>query len=295
MAAKRVRTYQEHDSSCAHKRVELDPTDAYLNQIGQSRLLTRQEELDLARRVRVGDELARRRLVESNLRLVVSVAKGYLRSGLPFGDLIQEGNLGLIKATEAFDWQRGFRFSTYAVAWIRQSISRAIEKQSRCIRLPSYVIQTLRRLSREQERLSQELARDPVPEELAQRVGLSSDKVRRMLRAQDLVLSLDDRASDDDEMPSILESVPGSDDPAVLALEDEADDYLMRLLGVLSAKERTVIDCRFGLSGDQKMTLREVGELLNLTRERVRQIETKALQKMRMAAGRYALRHYYSA
>ncbi len=295
MAAKRVTVNGGRPSAPACGRAEIDPTDAYLNHIGQSRLLTRQEEVDLARRVQIGDELARRRLVESNLRLVVSVAKGYLRSGMPFGDLIQEGNLGLMKAAEAYDWQKGFRFSTYAVGWIRQSISRAIEKQGRCIRLPSYVIQTLRRLGRTREELSQELGKDPTPEELAARVGLSAEHVQRMLHAQDLVLSLDESPGDDDELPAMLETVPAPGDPASFLLEQEAGDYLIRLLDVLSSKERAIIDRRFGLTGDRKMTLREVGELLHLTRERVRQIETKALQKMRMAASRQVLRHYYSA
>lgn len=277
------------------ERVGSDSADAYLDHIGRTRLLTRQEEVYLAQRIQGGDEGARHRLVESNLRLVVSVAKAYLRSGLPFDDLVQEGNLGLMKAAEAFDWQKGFRFSTYAVGWIRQSITRAIEKQARPIRLPSYVLQALRRIGRAREALSQELGREPLEEEIAVRVELSPVQVKRLLACQDIVLSLDDHPGEEGELPAILEFLEGGDDPAAIVLRDESADYLDRLLSVLSSKERIIIERRFGLTGGGKMTLREVGELLQLTRERVRQLETKALQRMKMAAQRTSFRVYYSA
>lgn len=270
-----------------------DPTDAYLDRIGRQRLLTRQQEIHLAQRIQQGDRLARQRLVESNLRLVVSVAKGYLRSGIPFSDLIQEGNVGLMKAVEAYDWRRGFRFSTYAVGWIRQAIARAVEKQARTIRLPSYVLQSLRRLNRLRDDMAQELGRDPAPEELAQRSDLAPEQIRRFLFAQDLVLSLDESAGDDDDLPAMVENVQGGEDPVHIALESEFLDYLSRLLDVLNDKEKVIIDRRFGLTSGSKMTLREVGAMLNLTRERVRQIELKALAKMRMAAERQPFRIYY--
>jgi len=264
---------------------EMDPTDAYLDRIGRARLLTRDEERELARRVRCGDTLARKRLVESNLRLVVSVAKGYLRSGMPFADLIQEGNLGLIRAAEAFDCEKGFRFSTYAVGWIKQSITRAIEKQGRVIRLPSYIIQALRRLNRLRSEMQQELGREPSYEELAARAGMCAERVKRILNAQDLVLSLDESpGGEDDDMPCMLDAIQGGQDPVTTVLEEESATFLCGLLGVLSDKERMIIDRRFGLSDGSKMSLREVGDLLCLTRERVRQIEMKALQKMRLAA-----------
>ncbi len=272
-----------------------DPTDIYLDHIGRTRLLTRSEEVDLARRVQSGDEVARQRLVECNLRLVVSVAKGYIRSGLPFGDLIQEGNVGLIRAAEAFDWTKGFRFSTYAVGWIRQSITRAIEKQGRPIRLPSYVIQSLRHLGRLREQLAQELGREPTPEELGAKSSLSDVHLQRFLHAQELVLSLDETPDEDEDLPSVMETLGGGTDPASIVLEDESMEYLTRLVHILSDKERTIIDRRFGLSGGSRLSLREVGMLLNLTRERVRQIEVKALQKMRIAAQRTPFRVYYDA
>ncbi len=273
--------------------LEGDCTDAYLDHIGRGRLLTRQEEISLARRVSGGDESARRRLVESNLRLVVSVAKRYARSGIPFSDLIQEGNIGLMRAVEAYDWRRGFRFSTYAVGWIRQSIARAIEKQGRTIRLPSYVLQAIRRINKVREDLTQELGRDPSAEELAARSCVSAEQMTRLLNAQDLVLSLDDTPGETDDLPAIMDTVPGGDDPVAAALSEESSEVLCSLLDVLSDKERIIIGHRYGLNGEGKMTLREVGHELDLTRERVRQIELRALQKLRIAAERYPFRHYY--
>lgn len=271
----------------------LDSTQAYLKRIGRTGLLSREEERLLARRAEKGDERAKARLVECNLRLVVSVAKSYLGSGIPLEDLIQEGNLGLIRAVDSYDWRRGFRFSTYAVGWIKQAISRSIERTGRTIRLPSYVIQSLRLLSRVQGELSQTLERDPLPEELACKAGFTQKQVHRYLSVPDIVLSLDEHPVQDDELPSVLESVAGGVDPNDPLLHAESLEYLDRLLLVLSGKEREVIEMRYGLYGSNKKTLREVGRIMDITRERVRQIEVKALQKMRLAAQKNQFRHYY--
>lgn len=271
----------------------LDSTQAYLKLIGRTGLLSREEERLLARRAEKGDERAKARLVECNLRLVVSVAKSYLGSGIPLGDLIQEGNLGLIRAVEAYDWRRGFRFSTYAVGWIKQSISRSIERTGRTIRLPSYVIQSLRLLGRVQSELSQSLEREPLPEELACKSGFTQKQINRYLNLPDIVLSLDEHPVQDDELPSVLESIAGGTDPNDPLLQAESLEYLDRLLKVLSSKEREVIEMRYGLYGSSKKTLREVGRIMDITRERVRQIEVKALQKMRLAAQKNQFRHYY--
>lgn len=271
----------------------LDSTQAYLKRIGRSSLLSREEERLLARRAEKGDERAKARLVECNLRLVVSVAKSYLGSGIPLGDLIQEGNLGLIRAVDAYDWRRGFRFSTYAVGWIKQAISRSIERTGRTIRLPSYVIQSLRLLSRVQGELSQTLERDPLPEELACKSGFTQKQISRYLNVPDIVLSLDEHPVQDDELPSVLESIAGGVDPNDPLLQAESLEYLDRLLMVLSNKEREIIEMRYGLYGSNKKTLREVGQIMDITRERVRQIEVKALQKMRLAAQKNQFRHYF--
>lgn len=283
MAARRASGYTRARGGRL-SRAGIDPTNSYLDHIGRGRLLTRQEELELARRSQNGDEQARMRLVECNLRLVVSVAKGYIRSGMPIDDLIQEGNLGLIRASEAFDWKRGFRFSTYAVGWIRQSIARAIEKQGRPIRLPSYVIQFLRKINRAHDHLFQRLGRDPTNEEIAELLECTPERVAQLAKAQEIVLSLDDTLQGDDDLPSVAEHLQGGVNPAETVIEDEALGLLMELLLVLSDKERTIIECRFGLKDGRKMTLQEVGQILDLTRERVRQLEIKALGKMRMAA-----------
>jgi len=261
--------------------------------VGRTRLLTREEETQLARRVSLGDESARQRLVEANLRLVVSVARHYARSGIPFSDLIQEGNIGLMRAVEAFDWKRGFRFSTYAVAWIRQSIARAVEKQARPIRLPAYVLQTLRRLGRLREEMAQELGREPSNEELAERSGFTPEQIDRLTSAQELVLSLDDTPADGEDHLPIADTIQGGEDPAAIALQTESLDVLGRLLDVLNEKERAVIERRYGLGGNRRMTLREVGQALELTRERVRQIEIRALNKLRAAAERQPFQPYY--
>ncbi len=272
---------------------ETDSIEAYLESVGRTRLLTREEEVQLARRVSLGDEAARRRLVEANLRLVVSVARHYARCGIPFSDLIQEGNIGLMRAVEAFDWKRGFRFSTYAVSWIRQSIARAVEKQARTIRLPAYVLQTLRRLARLREEMAQELGREPSHEEMAERSGFPAEQITRLMSAQELVLSLDDSPSEGEDHLPIADTIQGGEDPAAIALQTESLDVLGRLLDVLNEKERAVIERRYGLSGNRRMTLREVGEVLDLTRERVRQIEIRALNKLRAAAERQPFRPYY--
>ncbi|MDO8588911.1 MAG: RNA polymerase sigma factor RpoD/SigA [Armatimonadota bacterium] len=271
-----------------------DSIDQYLDNIGKRPLLTRFEEQDLSRRAREGDLGAKQRLVESNLRLVVNVAKAYIRSGVPLADMIQEGNIGLMKAVESFDPHRGFRFSTYAVAWIRQAIARAIERQVRTIRVPSYVIQSIRRLNRLESAMAGEMGREPTIDELSARARLTTDKVACLLEAGEALVSLDD-TQPGDQAGLLLERVQDACaiDPEREAITLEAGELVDRLLSGLNPQERLIIERRFGLVDGDRSTLQQIGKQLNITRERVRQLESRALRKLRMAVSRYRLDHYF--
>ncbi len=271
-----------------------DSMDMYLTRIGKWPLLGVEEEREIARRAKTGDDSAKRKLVESNLKLVVSVAKVYSRSGVPLPDLIQEGNIGLIRAVDAYDPDKGFRFSTYAVAWIRQAITRAIERQGRAIRVPSYVIQAIRKLNKAGSSFLSLNGRDPTVEELCDLTRLPRDKVVRLLEASEALVSLDEGVGDDGAT-SLLERLTfmGAPNPEDDALQREGLEVLDQLMSWLSPQERMIVEKRFGLSDGSTATLQEIGQQLNITRERVRQLESRALKKLRMAVTRNWLETYF--
>lgn len=271
-----------------------DSMDMYLNRIGRWPLLGAEEERELARKARASDEQAKRILVESNLKLVVSVAKVYSRSGVPLPDLIQEGNIGLIKAVDSFDPEKGFRFSTYAVAWIRQAITRAIERQGRAIRVPSYVIQSIRKLNKVGSSFVTDHGREPTVDELCELTGMPRDKVTRLLEASEALVSLDEGVADDANT-SLLERLTdlGALNPEQDALHQEGLEVLNQLMAGLSPQEKMIIEKRFGLSDGVASTLQEIGQQLHITRERVRQLEARALKKLRLAITRNWLETYF--
>ncbi len=273
-----------------------DSMDMYLNRIGRWPLLEAEEERELARRAKTGDDPSKRRLIESNLKLVVSVAKVYSRSGLPLPDLIQEGNIGLIKAVDSFDPEKGFRFSTYAVAWIRQAITRAIERQGRAIRVPSYVIQSIRKLNKAGSAFLNTCGREPTLEDLCDMTQLPREKVMRLLEASEALVSLDEGVKEDGTT-SLLERLTqtGIANPEEDALQREGIDVLNQLMSWLSPQEKLIIEKRFGLADGATSTLQEIGQQLNITRERVRQLEARALKKLRMAVTRSWLETYFES
>jgi len=271
-----------------------DCVDMYISRIGKTRLLTALEERDLAKRVSEGDSQAKQRLTEANLKLVVSVAKRYLKSGVSFSDLIQEGNIGLMKAIGSFDYRRGYRFSTYAVAWIRQAISRAVERQCRSIRLPSYVLQDIRKLGRVEGAIMGECGHEPTLTELAEQTGIPRQRVAELLTASEVVVSLDETVNSERTTELVERVVDIScPDPETCALQCESQSVVIGLLGGLSDNEKIIIERRFGLADGNVSTLQEIGQQLNLTRERVRQLETKALRKLRQAICRNRLEAYF--
>lgn len=273
-----------------------DSMDMYLARIGKRPLLQAENERDLARRAKAGDEDAKRMLIESNLKLVVSVAKVYSRSGISLPDLIQEGNIGLIKAVDSFDPEMGFRFSTYAVAWIRQAITRAIERHGRAIRVPSYVVQSIRKLHKIGSTFQSENGREPTLEELCERTQLSREKVLRLLEASEALVSLDDGVKDDGTT-SLLERLNdvGASNPEEDALHRESLEVLSQLMSWLNPQEKLIIEKRFGLADGMTSTLQEIGQQLNITRERVRQLEARALKKLRTAVTRNWLDTYFES
>lgn len=256
--------------------------EMWMRQTRRAQLLTPEQEVDLARRVQQGDMIAKKILIESNLRLVVSIAKKYNARGIPLADLIQEGNLGLIRAVEKFDWRKGFRFSTYATWWIRRAIARAIINQGRTIRIPVYVAELINKVVKTASRLQQELQREATEEEISREVGLSVDRVREMMRVAVEPISLETPVGEKDNS-SIGDFVQSTNMPTPtdvtwnLIRREEIDG----ILGRLTSRERDVVRLRFGLDDGRARTLEEVGSELNVTRERVRQIELRAMKKLR--------------
>lgn len=270
-----------------------DPVQLYLRSIGRIKLLSATEEIELARRIAKGDMLAKKRLVQSNLRLVVSVAKKYQGRGLPFLDLIQEGNVGLIRASEKFDAERGYKFSTYATWWIRQGITRALADKSRTIRVPVHMVETINNLRKVTRKLSQELGRRPSLEELAKGMGVTLNKVKDILAANRLPLSLDTPYGEDDDN-SLAELV---EDENSTRPEDSTEAALMSddirgVLSTLTPRERDVLVLRFGLNDGKQRTLEQVGKLVGITRERTRQIELKAMRALRQSKVSNRLKDY---
>ncbi len=259
-----------------------DPVKMYLKDIGRVPLLSADEEVDLARRMQEDDEAAKKRLSEANLRLVVSIAKRYVGRGMLFLDLIQEGNLGLMKAVEKFDYQKGFKFSTYATWWIRQSITRAIADQARTIRIPVHMVETINKLTRVQRLLLQELGREPTAEEIAEKMGVTEDRVHEILKiAQDPVsLETPIGEEEDSHLGDFIEdekTTTPSDSVAFTMLKEQ----LLGVLDTLTPREEKVLRLRYGIDDGKPRTLEEVGREFNVTRERIRQIEAKALRKLR--------------
>lgn len=270
-----------------------DPVKMYLKEIGKIPLLTADEEVDLAKRMEAGDQYAKKRLAETNLRLVVSIAKRYVGRGMSFLDLIQEGNLGLMKAVEKFDYSKGFKFSTYATWWIRQAITRAIADQARTIRIPVHMVETINKLVRVQRQLIQELGRDPSNEEIAEEMGIEVEKVREVRKIAQEPVSLETPIGEEEDshLGDFIE-----DETAVAP--DEAANYTMlreQLNGILSSlseRERKVLELRFGLTDGTPRTLEEVGKEFSVTRERIRQIEAKALRKLKHPTRSQKLRDF---
>ena len=272
----------EPSFTAAPPEKQLDATHLYLNEIGFSPLLTAEEEIHYARLAQKGDEGARNHMIESNLRLVVKIARRYLNRGLPLLDLIEEGNLGLIRAVEKFDPERGFRFSTYATWWIRQTIERAIMNQTRTIRLPIHVVKELNVYLRAARHLAQMEGGEPSPEEIARFLDKSPEEVSRMMGFNERIASVDEPLGRDTEK-SMLESIPdeGNIDPAKILQDDDMQNHLEEWLSQLNEKQREVVTRRFGLDGQGISTLEEVGKSIGVTRERVRQIQMEALRRLR--------------
>ncbi|QQK79700.1 RNA polymerase sigma factor RpoD [Salicibibacter cibi] len=259
-----------------------DPVRMYLKEIGRVPLLSADEEIDLAKRIEDDDEESKRRLAEANLRLVVSIAKRYVGRGMLFLDLIQEGNMGLIKAVEKFDYNKGFKFSTYATWWIRQAITRAIADQARTIRIPVHMVETINKLIRVQRQLLQDLGREPTPEEVSEEMDLTPDKVREILKIAQEPVSLETPIGEEDDshLGDFIEdqdALAPSDAAAYELLKEQLED----VLDTLTDREENVLRLRFGLDDGRTRTLEEVGKVFGVTRERIRQIEAKALRKLR--------------
>ena len=270
-----------------------DPVRMYLKEIGKVNLLTAEEEIELAKRMEEGDEDAKKRLAEANLRLVVSIAKRYVGRGMLFLDLIQEGNLGLIKAVEKFDYRKGYKFSTYATWWIRQAITRAIADQARTIRIPVHMVETINKLIRVSRQLLQELGREPTPEEIAKEMEMSVDRVREILKISQEPVSLETPIGEEEDshLGDFIQddNVPVPADAAAFTLLKE---QLVEVLSTLTDREQKVLRLRFGLDDGRARTLEEVGKEFNVTRERIRQIEAKALRKLRHPSRSRELKDY---
>ena len=270
-----------------------DPVRMYLKEIGKVPLLSADEEIELAKRMEQGDEDAKKRLAEANLRLVVSIAKRYVGRGMLFLDLIQEGNLGLIKAVEKFDYRKGYKFSTYATWWIRQAITRAIADQARTIRIPVHMVETINKLIRVSRQLLQELGREPTPEEIAEEMKLPVERVREILKISQEPVSLETPIGEEEDshLGDFIQddNVPVPSDAAAFTLLKE---QLVEVLSTLTDREQKVLRLRFGLDDGRARTLEEVGKEFNVTRERIRQIEAKALRKLRHPSRSRKLKDY---
>ncbi|MDO8551411.1 MAG: RNA polymerase sigma factor RpoD [bacterium] len=279
--------------STLHETTVTDPVRMYLKEIGRIPLLIGPEEVDLAKRIEKGSRAARRKLIEANLRLVVSIAKKYVGRGLSLLDLIQEGNQGLMRAVEKYDWHRGYKFSTYATWWIRQAITRAIADQARTIRIPVHMVETINKLIRASRKLMQGLGREPTFEEIAEEMDLSSVRVREIFKIAQETTSLATPIGDDED--SFLgDFIPDETQPQPY---DQASKQLLKenieeVLNTLSDREARVLKMRYGLDGHRSMTLEEVGKEFGVTRERIRQIEAKALRKLKHPSRRKKLQDY---
>lgn len=270
-----------------------DPVRMYLKEIGKVPLLSSDDEIELAKKIELGDELAKEKLTEANLRLVVSIAKRYVGRGMQFLDLIQEGNLGLIKAVEKFDYRKGYKFSTYATWWIRQAITRAIADQARTIRIPVHMVETINRLVRVSRQLLQELGREPSPEEVALKVDMPVERVREIMKVSQEPVSLETPIGEEED--SHLGDFIQDDQvavPADAATFTMLHEQLMEVLDTLTEREQKVLRLRFGLDDGRPRTLEEVGREFNVTRERIRQIEAKALRKLRHPSRSKKLKDY---
>ncbi len=270
-----------------------DPVRMYLKEIGKVPLLTADEEIELAKRMEEGDEEAKRRLCEANLRLVVSIAKRYVGRGMLFLDLIQEGNLGLIKAVDKFDYTKGYKFSTYATWWIRQAITRSIADQARTIRIPVHMVETINKLIRVSRQLLQTYGREPTPEEIAEEMGISVDKVRKIQKIAQEPVSLETPIGEEEDS-HLGDFIPDEDvpAPAEAAAFSMLKEQLVEVLDTLTEREQKVLKLRFGLEDGRARTLEEVGKEFDVTRERIRQIEAKALRKLRHPSRSKKLKDY---
>lgn len=270
-----------------------DPVRMYLKEIGKISLLTAEEEVEIAKRMEAGDEFAKKELAEANLRLVVSIAKRYVGRGMSFLDLIQEGNLGLMKAVDKFDYTKGFKFSTYATWWIRQAITRAIADQARTIRIPVHMVETINKLVRVQRQLVQDLGRDPLPEEIAAEMNLDVERVREIQKIAQEPVSLETPIGEEEDS-HLGDFIP---DDEILSPQDAATFTLLKeqlntVLETLTEREKKVLTLRFGLDDGRARTLEEVGKEFDVTRERIRQIEAKALRKLRHPSRSKKLKDY---
>lgn len=286
-----------HDSPSASVVAEAsttdDPVKVYLKEIGMVPLLSADEEIELAKRIQNGDEKAKKRLSEANLRLVVSIAKRYLGRGMHFLDLIQEGNLGLIKAVDKFDYSKGFKFSTYATWWIRQAITRAIADQARTIRIPVHMVETMNKVKRVSGQLLHNNGQEPTPEEVAQELSLPVEKIREIMRASKDPVSLETPIGEEDDS-HLGDFIP--DDDALAPAEEASHvllkEHLLEVLDTLTPREKKVLQMRFGIDDGKPRTLEEVGREFDVTRERIRQIEAKALRKLRHPSRSKRLKDY---
>ena len=283
----------EMDTAIVQNIAVDDPVRMYLKEIGKVPLLSAKEEIELAKRMEQGDEYAKKKLCEANLRLVVSIAKRYVGRGMLFLDLIQEGNIGLIKAVDKFDWRKGYKFSTYATWWIRQAITRSIADQARTIRIPVHMVETINKLMRIQRQLLQEYGRDVKPEEIAKEMDLTVEKVREILKIAQEPVSLETPIGEEEDshLGDFIEDdkIASPSDAATFSMLKE---QLMEVLGTLTDREQKVLKLRFGLEDGRARTLEEVGKEFNVTRERIRQIEAKALRKLRHPSRSKKLKDY---